>query len=163
MLELGNKRKGDIVYKTFFESIGFKHTSVDLNGKDGALPLDLSKPLGLGTFDMVTNMGTSEHVSEGNYTGQVQCWQNIVESMHVGSVLVTITPQPGTWIRHGTWYPKLAFFAELAKHNGLKVERAQERDWFAGHPNRRLVTARLVRRKLVPFNMPDRRTMFQNN
>lgn len=163
MLELGNKRKGDIVYKEFFESIGFTHTSVDLNGQDGALPLDLSKPLGLGTFDMVTNLGTSEHVSEGNYAGQVQCWRNILEAMHVGSVLVSITPQPGTWIEHGTWYPRLAFFAELAKLNGLELERSEERPWFDHNPNRRLVTARLVRLEDRPFEMPASEHMFHNH
>ena len=162
MLELGNKRKGDIVYKEFFQSIGFEHTSVDLNGLDGALRLDLSKPLGLGTFDMVTNLGTSEHVSEKNYEGQVQCWRNMLEAMSVGSVLISITPQPGTWLDHGTWYPRLGFFTELADLNSMELERAEERDWIAGHPNRRLVTARLVRRELVPFKMPGRGCMFIN-
>ena len=163
MLELGNKRKGDIVYKDFFQSIGFEHTSVDLNGKDGALPLDLSKPLGLGTFDMVTNLGTSEHVSEGSYTGQVECWRNIVEAMHIGSVLVSITPQPGTWIRHGTWYPKLDFFTQLAQLNGLEVERLRERPWFDDKPDQRLVTVRLVRREVVPFQMPPSSSMYRNH
>jgi len=162
MLELGNKRKGDIVYKDFFQSIGYRHVSVDLNGMDGALPLDLSEPLRLGTFDMVSNLGTSEHVSEGNYRGQVQCWRNILEAMHVGAVLVSITPQPGTWRRHGTWYPYESFFAALAEGNGLEVQRVRNRDWFEHNPSRRLIDARLVRLEDRPFEMPSDDHMFCN-
>ena len=162
MLELGNKRKGDFVYKAFFESIGFRHVSVDINGEDGALPLDLSKPIDLGTFDMVSNLGTSEHVSEDRYTGQIQCWRNILEAMHIGSVLVSITPQPGTWLKHGTWYPHESFFHALAKCNGLEAERVSNRPWFAHNPRRRLVDARLVRREDKPFEMPSKEHIFYN-
>ena len=162
MLELGNKRKGDIVYKEFFQSIGYRHVSVDLNGMDGALRLDLSEPLDLGTFDMVSNLGTSEHVSESNYRGQVQCWRNILEAMHVGSVLINITPQPGTWRDHGTWYPHESFFGALAECNGLEVQRVFNREWIAGNPNRRLVMARLIRLEDRAFQMPAKEHMFQN-
>ncbi len=57
MLELGNKRNPDGVYKLYFESIGIKHTSIDWNGQDGALNLDLRKPIDMPPFDMVTNIG----------------------------------------------------------------------------------------------------------
>ena len=78
MLELGNKRNTPRhIYKAFFEARGFRHVSVDINGSDGALRKDLTEPLGLGTFDMVSNIGTTEHVSEGDYAGQVACWRNI--------------------------------------------------------------------------------------
>ena len=89
MLELGNKVKGDLVYKKLFESLGFRHVSVDMNGKDGALPKDLRQPLKLGTFDMVTNFGTTEHVAPGDRDGQTACWRNICQAMHMGSVLVS--------------------------------------------------------------------------
>jgi hypothetical protein len=162
MLELGNKRKsakngGAFVYKTVFESLGFRHVSVDMNGLDGALPKDLRKPLGLGTFDMVTNIGTSEHVSEDNWSGQIACWRNMLEAMHVGSVLVSITPRPGHWVRHGTWYPKPEFFEELARLNGCEVERGYQNET----PNLALVFARLRRVEDVPFAMPNN-GMFKN-
>ena len=156
MLELGNKRKGDLIYKHVFESLGFRHVSIDTNGLDGALALDLRKPLNLGTFDMVTNFGTTEHVSVNDNKGQEACWKNILEAMHVGSVLVSVTPLPGAprWSRHGRWYPTIAFFEELGGMNGLEVERA--------YTDQNLVYARLRRVEDAPFVMP-RHGMFRND
>ena len=156
MLELGNKVKGDFVFKDFFEGRGFRHISIDINGLNGALPMDLRKPLNLGTFDMVTNFGTSEHVSEDAWDGQVECWRNIMEAMHVGSVLVSVTPMPGTNPRHGVWYPHKAFYRELARLNGCEVERLYDSDERPnGSPkDHHCNYARLVRRELVPFEMP---------
>jgi hypothetical protein len=157
MLELGNKRKGDFVFKAFFESRGFRHVSVDTNGIDGALPLDLRKPLNLGTFDMVTNLGTSEHVSEDAYPGQVACWRNIMEAMHVGSVFVSITPMPGSNPRHGVWYPHKEFYRELARLNGCDLESLYD---SCEQPNgapawHNCNHARMVRREAAPFVMPS--------
>lgn len=160
MLELGNKRKGDFVYKRWFEERGFRHVSVDINGQDGALPLDLRQPLELGTFDMVINLGTTEHVSEDSWHGQAACWVNILGAMHVGSVLVSATPAAGSWLDHATWYPQPPFFNELARLNGLEVERL----YIAEHGlsrNRQLVYARLVRRNDLPPRVP-RDGMFKN-
>jgi hypothetical protein len=160
MLELGNKRKaggdGPFTYKDVFTGLGFRHVSVDINGQHGALPKDLTKPLNLGTFDMVTNIGTSEHVSEKDYSGQVACWENILGAMHVGSVLVSITPKPGSWKNHGTWYPHKEFFSELAHLNGLELERCYDSDQRKPgcNPELRLVFARLLRVADVPFHMP---------
>jgi hypothetical protein len=160
MLELGNKRKaggdGQFTYKDVFNSLGYRHVSVDINGQHGALPKDLTKPLNLGTFDMVTNIGTSEHVSEKDYSGQVACWKNILEAMHVGSVLVSITPKPGSWKNHGTWYPHPAFFSELADLNGLELERCYDSDQRKPgcKPDLRLVFARLRRVSDARFVMP---------
>ena len=145
MLELGNKRKGNMIYKHVFERAGFRHVSVDINGKDGALKVDLRKPLNLGTFDMVTNFGTSEHVSENSIEGQVVCWQNILEAMHVGSVLVSITPREGAprWLRHGRWYPQEPFFTKMAEINGLEIERL--------YRDEHLIYCRAVRVEDKPF------------
>ena len=112
MLELGDKcAKGQPPYKDWFESIGIRHTSVDWNGLHGALPLDLRQPLNLGRFDMVTNIGTTEHVSE-----QEPCWRNIAEA--TGKWFVSMTPCPGYWPRHGFWYPAPDFYRSFADLNG---------------------------------------------
>ena len=155
MLELGDKLDNNVVYKHWFVSLGFHHVSIDLNGNNGALPMDLTRPLNLGTYDMVTNIGTSEHVSEDAWSGQVACWRNMLDAMHVGSVLICDTPAPGTWRRHGTWYPYPEFYRELARLNGLKLERLAVNDWRPGRPERRVVSARLVRQALAPFAMPE--------
>ena len=145
MLELGNKKNKDITYKSYFERLGFVHTSVDWNGLDGALKLDLTKPLNLGTFDMVTNVGTTEHVHD-----QAAVWRNVLEAMHVGSVLVSVTPLPGDWTWHGNWYPSIHFFHRLARMNGLYIERF----YVDGVEPRRLIYVRAALRYLAPFDMP---------
>ena len=102
MLELGNKKNArlGLTYKAFFQSLVFRHISVDLNGEDGALKRDLCRPLDLGTFDMVTNIGTSEHVEN-----QEAVWRNMLEALHIGSVFLSATPLPGDWLGHGHFYP----------------------------------------------------------
>lgn len=159
MLELGNKKNGEFIYKTFFKSLGYRHVSVDTNGQDGALRKDLTRPLELGTFDMVTNIGTTEHVSEHNYRGQIACWKNIMEAMHVGSVLICTTPAKDSWRHHGVWYPEPLFYEELARLNGLELERLFIDDRLGqrlGYLDRDMVMARMVRVSDVPFAMPEK-------
>lgn len=138
MLELGNKRgtggPGD-TYKRHFEALGIRHLSVDRNGEDGALPLDLQEPLLLGMFDMVTNIGTSEHVEN-----QGGVWRNIVTA--AAKFAVCITPRPGDWPGHGLFYPTPLFYQHLADENGFALERC----YTAGPPGRAFVYARLRRR-----------------
>lgn len=141
MLELGNKRgtggPGD-TYKKYFEARGIAHISVDWNGEDGALPLDLRKPLDLGFFDMVTNIGTTEHVDR-----QSAVWENVVTA--AGRWIVSITPKPGDWPGHGLFYPSEAFYHSLAFQNGFAVRHC----YSAGPVGRAFVFARLERIK--PF------------
>ena len=80
MLELGNQRIRnnvqkeykikEITGKQYFESLGVIHYSIDKNGKDGAIPLNLSKPITdnfwLNKFDIGTNFGTLEHIKKEN-------------------------------------------------------------------------------------------------
>jgi hypothetical protein len=171
MLELGDKVNGDLTYKAFFESKGFRHVSVDTNGNHGALPLDLRYPLKLGTFDMVTNIGTTEHVSPDAWHRQAQCWQNIAEAMHVGSVFVSVTPSPKAWPWHGWWYPTQAFYKAFAAENGMRLQRLYERvpvgpSLFCGQPVPtnllRMTFCRMERLEESPFYMPDQSLMYRN-
>ncbi len=152
MLELGNKRNTHGVFKTHFEALGFRHVSVDLNGRDGALALDLMQPLQLGQFDMVTNFGTSEHVER-----QEPCWRNIVEA--AGNTIISTTPLPGEWAVHGRWYPTQDFYIALAALNGFEVERLYVGGLKAGRLN---MCARLVRKSSPPFVMPPAALIFDN-
>jgi hypothetical protein len=153
MLELGNKRWGKRTpYNQFFHENGMLHVSVDLNGRDGALPLDLRKPLFLGEFDIVTNLGTTEHVSE-----QEPVWRNIIQAAR--NVIVSTTPKPGTYRGHGLLYPKMEFYSELARLNGFEVERLYEEPMKKGI----LICARLVRKERVPFTLPDASLIVKEN
>lgn len=146
MLELGNKRqpKCSQPYKAAFERMGIRHVSVDLNGQDGALKLDLRKPLNLGRFDMVTNFGTSEHVSE-----QEPVWRNMIVACD--KVLISMTPHNG-WKNHGVWYPKAEFYFELARFNGFAIDRHEVNNWEKCGT---LQCVRMRRVADVPFTMPD--------
>jgi len=117
MCELGNQRfQGPLsehiqVAKTLFECLGFSHTSVDINGEDGALPLDLTKPITdaslIGKFDIVTNVGTSEHVVD-----QAMCFENIDRLCKDGGIIINISPYGHTWGKHGEcWYGEDDFLA----------------------------------------------------
>lgn len=147
MLELGNKRaRGQRSYKIAFQRLGIRHVSVDLNGHDGALKLDLRQPLNLGTFDVVTNFGTSEHVSD-----QAAVWRNMVEAVRLDGILVSHTPHSG-WTNHGIFYPTVSFYVDLAMLNGFAFERGPE--ITTTKPGDTLCWARMRRIMELPFKMP---------
>jgi SAM-dependent methyltransferase len=147
MLELGNKRaRGQRPYKIAFQRLGIRHVSVDLNGLDGALKLDLRRPLNLGMFDVVTNFGTSEHVSD-----QPAVWRNMVEAVKLDGVLVSHTPHAG-WENHGMFYPTIRFYLALAELNGFVFERGPT---ISHQQSGTLCWVRMRRIMERPFTMPD--------
>ena len=153
MLELGNKVNRELTYKAFFESLGYRHVSVDWNGLNGAVRADLRRPLNLGAFDFVSNIGTTEHVDD-----QHGVWRNVCEAMHVNSVLISNTPAPGHWRNHGIFYPTEEFYRQLAARNGLVIERL----YIEGCAGRKMVFARMNRAAEAPFLMPDESTIYRN-
>ena len=97
--ELGNQRMKwhpeHRSAKNFFLSTGAKeHISIDMNGKDGALKLNLAEDLLVlhpewkGRFDLVTNYGTAEHVQDGIY----ECYKNIHNFCRYGGIIVNDGP-----------------------------------------------------------------------
>ena len=155
MLELGGKINNGLTYKAYFESLGFEHTSVDWDGQHGALNRDLRKPLNLGQFDMVCNVGTTEHVTE-----QEGVWRNIHEAAAIGSVYIGVTPYHDglSWWWHGTWYPKEAFYEQFAERNGWAIERLYTN---LEPPNTNLY-CRMVKTDDRSFSLPDRETIYFN-
>lgn len=97
----------------------FDHVSIDLNGEDGALPLDLARPIVeadlLGSFDVVTNVGTSEHVYD-----QYQCFANIHRLAKMGGLIIHISPTGSSWPNHERTYTE-AFFARLMAHGRYRL------------------------------------------
>lgn len=74
-----------VATKYFFQHMGISYDSVDLNGYDGALKLDcrqdISKELEPG--DILTNIGFSEHVGEGDLIENVMLNQyRFFKNMH---------------------------------------------------------------------------------
>lgn len=124
ILEYGNQlyRGKDAPFKTakeYFESLGTIHVSVDKNGKDGALALDLTQPLsGIGEpFDIVTNFGTTEHVKFGQY----QPFKTMHDLVRLGGVMVSVVPEVGFLEEHGYFHYTKKFFEELASSNQYEI------------------------------------------
>ena len=144
VLELGNKttRRGGIPYRDWYIDQGCEYVSVDWNGKDGALKRDLQQPLNLGTFDLVTNFGTTEHVER-----QEPCWENVHEAVKLGGKFVNHTPSPGHMRAHGFWHPSLEWFEEFAALNGYEIERLTN--------DVPVIHARLKKITDKPFTLPS--------
>jgi hypothetical protein len=103
--------------KQVFEKLGWLHVSIDLNGKDGAVPMDLSGQIDVpgwnGSFDVVTNFGTTEHVPF-----QYGCFKNIHDLTKNGGLMVhVISAKPD----HGSWNYSASFFLRLASLNDYEV------------------------------------------
>ena len=121
MLELGNQRiRGNVntsckTGKHFFEGMGYDHTSIDMNGKDGALQFDLCKPInGLGKFDVITNSGTSGYIKD-----QYECFANIEKACKIGGRMIHVVPEKGSnWA--GEQYDEL-FFADISRMYNYRV------------------------------------------
>ena len=149
-----------ITYKSFFKSIGFKkHVSVDFDPRWADHTDDLRSPLWekFGKFDMVTNIGTSEHI-EDNQKG---FFENVHNMTKVGGVYVHLTPYPGgeDWCWHGIHYPTEEFFHSFAKLNGWKVEMIGT-DLPRPHKN---LYVRMRKVKDKPFIMPDENLIYFNH
>jgi len=125
--ELGNQRMKwhpDLIAKTFFLNNGAtEHVSIDMNGHNGALRLDLSKdiliihPEWKGYFDLVTNYGTAEHVENGIY----ECFKNIHNFCKEGGIIINDGPPVTCCPWHSPYHYHVHFFTELAKKCGYKI------------------------------------------
>ena len=116
MYELGNKKTNGVPYSIFYKRKGIDYTSIDLNGLDGALALDLNDPVDLPARELVANIGTSEHVLD-----QKAVFQNIHNLSSYR--MVHWVPLAFKHPEHGYWGYGEDFFAELAKLNNYIVEK----------------------------------------
>jgi hypothetical protein len=97
MLELGNQVINikdlnicERIGKKYFESKNIEHVSIDWNGLDGSLKIDLTKPFPknlVDMFDLVTNMGTTEHV-----LNQYETFKNMHNTGKIGCYYVNSVP-----------------------------------------------------------------------
>lgn len=134
MLELGDqaiKNEGipELTGKKYYQNRGVLHTSFDLNGREGAIRVDLSEPIcneeWLNAFDIVTNAGTTEHVEP--FESQYVCFLNVHNCLKQGGVAIHILPdaveleERGAWRDHCNYYFTHDFFALLAELNGYTL------------------------------------------
>ena len=144
------KNKADRTAKCYFESRGFDHVSIDINGAYGALPLDLRKPFPKSfydQFDVITNFGTIEHVIDNQY----QVFKNIHDAAKIGSLIIHQLPVNN--YGHGYWsYPE-TFFEIMAVYSGYKILDMQITWLRYNHPAgyKRLIYVGLVNEQNKDF------------
>jgi hypothetical protein len=95
-----------------------EHVSIDINGKNGALPLDLSKQIFNWSdhFDISTNFGTIEHVAGGAYTA----FENLHRWTKVGGVMIHVGPLAKWCSWHSPYHFETWFFYEFARRCAYK-------------------------------------------
>ena len=118
VLELGNKGNVTGLYRHWYEDRGCYYRCIDWNGKDGAFVWDMRHPLsvqhdmGEDLFDVVTNFGFSEHVTE-----QEAVWRNMHDALEVGGMMAICLPTPPHWESHGYWQPRIDWLERLVEVN----------------------------------------------
>jgi len=157
MFECGGKVNQGVTYKSWFESLGYRHVSVDFDPRWADHILDLRKPLWdeFGQFDMVCDIGTAEHVD-----GQRGFWENIHNLTKVGGLYVGQHPAPNSesWWWHGSHYPTEEFYESFAELNGWRIERMGR---GLKVPNENLYV-RMRRIEDKAFTMPDESLIYFN-
>lgn len=130
LLELGNQRirpnafvKYDIrsqFSKMYFLPQGCNHHAIDINGLDGAVPLDMNELIPIkrfiNTFDIITDFGFMEHVDN-----QDQAWKNIDEMGKSGCVYIHTVPLIDSYPAHCKHYYTKQFFEDLCNSFGYKI------------------------------------------
>jgi hypothetical protein len=129
MLELGDQviddpNLSEKTGKEYFTKQGYIHKSVDLNGLNGSIIRDLTKPEQFHDwkeqFDILTNAGTTEHVEP--FESQYECFKIIHDCLAVGGVAIHLVPEinerkkNGAWKNHCRYYYSESFFEFLAKN-----------------------------------------------
>ena len=122
MLELGaqNIYAADyygMIAKEYFEKAGIEHTSIDIVPYQGAIECDLRELHDYGTFDIVTNYGTTEHIDGSLFTPFV----NIHNACKIGGIIIHENPKTGNWPGHGHHYFTEDFYTALSAACGYDV------------------------------------------
>jgi len=124
--ELGDQRikhghKYVASLKSYFEFFGAHHVSIDRNGRAGALPYDLNQPLSdpslAQSFHLVTNFGTTEHV-----TNQCSVFRNIHWLCALGGLMVHHVPLRD--VDHGNFQYSIGWFTALARDQHYSIQGA---------------------------------------
>jgi len=150
-LELGDQRNRmrKKPAKLIYEARGVTHTSIDLNGKNGALPLDLDEPLPeeyTNRFDVVTNYGTIEHV--GN---QYQVFKTVHDSCKMDGVMIHGFPMKDTFAGHCRYYYPEEFTERFAGYTVYEIIAQEIIDFSAYGRARHLLTVGFKKIGSYPF------------
>lgn len=119
---LNDSSKQKLSSRKYFKSIGINCTSVDIKACFGSLKIDLRKAMKkifYNEFDIVTNSGTTEHISP--LVGQYNVFKNIHLCTKVNGIMIHILPGIGEYLGHCRTFYRNKFFEKLAEANGYKI------------------------------------------
>lgn len=122
IMELGNQIMNlqffqEVSAKNYYSGRGYKHTSVDLNSQDGALPFDLSKPIDhKEQYDLVTDFGTTEHV-----TDLYNCLLNVFNFCKEDGIIIHKNPKTGNFPKHGHHFFTMEFWQRYTEVCKMEV------------------------------------------
>lgn len=110
----------------YYKSKGVReYQCVDINGENHARVLDLSKPNAyFGSFDLLTDFGTCEHISSYDVNALYNCWKLKFDASH--KLIVSANPATGHWQGHGAFYFTPEFYTELARLTDMKIITLRE-------------------------------------
>lgn len=117
---LGQCNISDAVFaRKYFENIGFEYKAIDYFSVDGCLELDLNysdiPDEYIGKFNVVTNIGTSEHIFN-----QFNCFKNIHDATDVGGLMAHGVPM-NNMIDHGFFNAQPNLFLSMAVANDYEI------------------------------------------
>ena len=102
----------------FYEWLGFRYASIDIDGSPGSIPIDLNYDAvprrHRGKYQLVTNLGTTEHVAN-----QLNAFRAIHELTAPNGIMFHRLPSQGMF-NHGLVNYNPKFFWMLARSNGYK-------------------------------------------
>ncbi len=115
---LEHLREDAIHAREFWEWLGFTYASIDIDESPGSIALDLnfdSVPTeNKGKFNLITNLGTTEHVAN-----QLNAFKVIHDLTAVGGIMLHNLPAQGM-MNHGLVNYNPKFFWMLSRSNGYK-------------------------------------------
>jgi SAM-dependent methyltransferase len=104
--------------RPFWEWLGFEYASVDIDGSPNSIPLDLNfdsiPEWAKGKFGLVTNFGTTEHV-----TNQLNAFKVIHDLTAHNGLIIHALPAQG-YVNHGLVNYNPKFFWMLARSNDYR-------------------------------------------
>jgi len=114
--------KVNIISKQYFTALGYNHTSIDLNGREDSLMIDLRYPISdveydlLNKFDFTLDIGTVEHIDN-----QYMAFKNIHDMCKVDGIFIHVLPRENYWMGHCRYKYNLKFFEQLASYNDYEI------------------------------------------
>ena len=142
--ELGNQKYyTGIPAKSVYAAREVLHTSIDINGRHGAVPLDLDYPVPLefeNRFNVLTNYGTTEHINN-----QYSVFKNIHTMCKLNGVMIHTCPYAGHWRKHGRYDYGELFFQQLATLCSYTLINLQIMDKAEYKAPRNLIACTLMR------------------